>query len=352
MVLAGNCGAGGFEGPGFVEVEEAIAVRVPGDEGCGEVVGCVRWSPVVIGDFYRELDVAFVGDGIRPGDRVSWGDEDSRCFAVVDVVCLFDDVDTGLGAEVEVVVGCADGGCWAGGAVWVGDVRWGAGGGGVVLVLAGNCGAGGFEGPGFVEVEEAIAVRVAGDEGCGEVVGCVGRCAVVIGNADVAQRHITGIRDGVRPRDRVADFEVDAWGRAAVDAIRYLHDIDTGARNDVSRRVFGVEGNAGDDITIFIEAGWSDAAGRCAVGVGELRCGAGGFEDPRLGDVENAVVVGIAGDECCEEIIGEISGSAIVIGDARVADRCVSSVGQDVLPQHRSVFSDEDRVDVRIHTVG
>ena len=90
--------------------------------------------------------------------------------------------------------------------------------------MALDCGAGGFEDPGFVEVEDAVAIRVAGDEGAGEVVGGVAGCAVVIDDAHVREWDIAKVRNLIRPNNRVANGDKRTGAGRVVRTVRQLDD--------------------------------------------------------------------------------------------------------------------------------
>ena len=164
-------------------------------------------------------------------------DKHARSCRVVDAVRRLRDGDPGFDAEVVVVVFCVDWRWSSGGAVGVSDLWWCAGDGRVVLVLALGCDTGGFEDPCFIDTEESVAVRVAGDECSGEVVGGVGGCSVVIGNADVGKRHVAGVCDRVGPRDGVSGRDEHARCRNVVDTVRRFRDVDGRVDAEVVGRI-------------------------------------------------------------------------------------------------------------------
>ena len=61
----------------------------------------------------------------------------------------------------------------------------------------------------------------------------------------------------------------------------------------------------------------------------------GGFKDPRLVGVEEPIAVSVSGDESGGEIIGKISGSAVVIGNRHSGQRHITGVSDLVGPGDR-----------------
>src|SRR5206468_1189296 len=99
---------------------------------------------------------------------------------VVRAVGQLDDVDAGRGAEVVLGV--------RGGDRRAGARRRRARGRADVRIRTRSGDAGGGEGPGLVRVEQAVAVRVAADEGGVEVVGRVARRPGVVAHRHAGQR--------------------------------------------------------------------------------------------------------------------------------------------------------------------
>ena len=178
------------------------------------------------------------------------------------------------------------------GRVVVGDRRAGvagvlAGDGAGVGLLAGQGGGGLRVGPGLGQVEQAVAVGVAGEAGDGP--------QLVVADDDVGQRHVAGVGHHVGERQRAAHGHVRPGRGVGVLAVDELDDVDRRGVAEVVGRVVVGDRGAGRDVGVL--AGDGADVGLLA-GQGGGRRGV----DPGLGQVEQAVAVGVAageaGDRC------------------------------------------------------
>ena len=149
-------------------------------------------AQLVVGDDdVGQGDVAGVGHHVGERHRAAHGHVRPGRDVGVLAVDELDDVDRRASAEVvgRVVVG--DGGAGVG--VLAGD-------GADVGLLAGQGGGGRGVGPGLGQVEQAVAVGVAGEAGDGP--------QLVVADDDVGQGHVAGVGHHVGERHRAAHGHV------------------------------------------------------------------------------------------------------------------------------------------------
>ena len=280
-VLTGRHGAAGGEDPDLVHVEQVVGVQVAGTEAHA-ALDAVDHRGHDPGQRHR----AAVGDLVGPGHGLAVGEErPGRVVGVLAVGVLLD-VDAGLdpGVVGGIEVGHIDHARQA-----VAEfVHRGADDDSVVAVEPhGVGGAHELEGPDFVGVEEEVAVGVAVEVG-GHALEVVVDAAVHIG-----QRQVAGVAHDIGPHDRVAHRDEGAVRRVGVLTVGGLLDVDAGADAEVVRGVF-----VGHRIEpVDRRAGVVDRLAGDLRQVGVLAGGdrAGELEDPDFSDVEQVVVVEVAG---------------------------------------------------------
>ena len=156
-----------------------------------------------------------------------------------------------------------------------------AGDGADVGLLAGQGGGGLRVGPGLGQVEQAVAVGVAGEAG--------DRPQLVVGDDHVGQRHVAGVGHHVGERHRAARGHVRPGRGVGVLAVDELDDVDRRGVAEVVGRVVVGDGGAGRVVGVLA----GDGAG---VGLLAGQGGGGRGVGPGLGQVEQAVAVGVAGE--------------------------------------------------------
>ena len=293
-LLAGQGGGGGGEDPFLGQVEQAVVVGVAGEAGD-------RPQFVVADDDVAQRHVAGVGDDVGERQGAAHGHQRPRRAVGVLAVDELDDLDARLVAEVV-------------GRVVVADRRAGVGvpsgdGAGVGLLAGLGDGRLGV-GPGLGQVEQAVAVGVAGEAG--------DRPQLVVSDRDIGQRHVAGVGHHVGEGHRAADGHVRPGRSVGIDAVDELDDVEARAADIVGRVVVGDGGSgagilAGDGADVGLLAG----QGGSGLGVG-----------PGLGGVEQAVVVGVAGEA------GD--GAQLVVADDHVGQGDVARVGDHVGERHRA----------------
>ena len=165
------------------------------------------------------------------------------------------------------------------GRVAVGDRRAGVdilgGDGAGVGLLAGQGGVG----PGLGQVEQAVAVGIAGEAGDGP--------ELVVADEDIGQGDVAGVGHDVGEGDGAAGGHVRPGRDVGVLAVNELDDVnrrgvaEVVGRVAVGDRCAGVDVLGGDGADVGLLAGHG---------------GGGGGVGPGLGQVELAVAVGIAGE--------------------------------------------------------
>ena len=169
-------------------------------------------------------------------------------------------------------------------------------------------------GPGLGRVEQAVAVGVAGEAGDG--------AQLVVGDGDVGQGHVAGVGHHVGEGHRAARRHVRPGRAVGVLAVDELDDLD--ARSEVAEVVGRVVvGDGGARRAVGVLAG--DGAD---VGLLAGQGGGGRRVGPGLGQVEQAVGVGVAGEAGDE--------AQLVVGDGDVGQGHVAGVGHHVGEGHRA----------------
>ena len=137
-------------------------------------------------------------------------------------------------------------------------------------------------GPGLGQVEQAVAVGVAaGGAGDG--------AQLVVGDDDVGQGHVAGVGHHVGEGHRAARGHVRPGRAVGVLAVDELDDVDARGVAEVVGRVAVGDGGAGRVVGVL----GGDGAD---VGLLAGQGGGGRGVGPGLGQVEQAVAVGVAGE--------------------------------------------------------
>src|SRR6185369_12315572 len=186
-----------------------------------------------------------------------------------------------------------------------------AGDGADVGLLAGQGGGGLGVGPGLGQVEQAVAVGVAGEAG--------DRPELVVGDDDIGQRNVAGVGHHVGEGHGAAGGHVRPGRAIGVLAVDELDDVDARGVAEVVGRVVVADRGAGAGVL-----GGDGADVGLLAGLG----GGGGGVGPGLGQVEQAVTVAVAGEA------GDRP--ELVVGDDDIGQRHVAGVGHHIGEGHRA----------------
>jgi len=223
-ILTGHRRARGLVLPRLAGIQLAVAVRVATHKQRREIVRQIaRRAAVVSQRDVGQRHVARIGHHIRPRDRAAHRHQrPGRRVRILTVGRL---LDVDLGADAKVVTG-----------VRVRPrlpKRIDAARRSHVAVLANDGRAGGLVHPRLAGIQQTVVIGVAAYERGIEIIGQIGRCAVVIADHDTGQRYIAGIGHHVGPGDRAAGRHQRPGGRVRILTVGRLLDADFGADAEI-----------------------------------------------------------------------------------------------------------------------